>query len=93
MSVYEVCRTYCGVENNTANVRTLIAIPYNPYEPKPYQRWTLKGMLDLDDELKVAEDLWDFLGGENTYEQLLSVFEDVGIELRPEIDARFQAFK
>ena len=40
----------------------------------------------------VAKDLWDFLGGENTYEQLLSVFEDVGIELRPEIDARFKMF-
>ena len=71
---------------------TRLAVPYNPYEPKPYERWTLKGMLDLEHELKVAEDLWDFLGGENTYEQLLSVFEAVGIELRPEIDARFKRF-
>jgi hypothetical protein len=41
----------------------------------------------------VAEEFWNFLGGEGTYEQLLSVFEDVGIELRPEIDARFREFK
>ena len=80
------------VKNPNAKVNSYIAIPYNPYEPKPYERWTLKGMLDLDNELKVAEDLWDFLGGENTYEQLLSVFEAVGIELRPEIDARFKRF-
>lgn len=79
-------------KNPNAKVNSYIAIPYNPYEPKPYERWTLKGMLDLEHELKVAEDLWDFLGGENTYEQLLSVFEAVGIELRPEIDARFQRF-
>jgi hypothetical protein len=92
LSVYEVCRTYRGVENNIANVRTLIAIPYNPYEPEPYQRWTLQGLFDLDNEIMVAEEFWNFLGGENTYEQLLDVFEKVGMELRPEIDSRFQAF-
>ena len=81
-----------GAQNNTANIKTLIAIPYNPYEPEPYQRWTLQGLFDLENEIMVAEEFWNFLGGENTYEQLLSVFETVGIELRPEIDARFQRF-
>jgi type II restriction enzyme len=81
-----------GAQNNTVDVRTLIAIPYNPYEPEPYQRWTLQGLFDLEHEIMVAEEFWNFLGGENTYEQLLSVFETVGIELRPEIDARFQRF-
>lgn len=47
-----------------ADVHSYIAIPYNPYEPKPYQRWTLQGMLDLKNELKVAEEFWDFLGGD-----------------------------
>jgi type II restriction enzyme len=55
------------VENPKAKVNTLIAIPYNPYEPKPYDRWTMAGMLDLDRELKVAEEFWDFLSGKNTY--------------------------
>ena len=41
-------------KNPNAKVGSYIAIPYNPYEPKPYERWTLKGMLDLDNELKVA---------------------------------------
>ncbi len=81
-----------GAQDNTANVRTLIAIPYNPYEPEPYQRWTLQGLFDLENEIMVAEEFWNFLGGEETYEQLLDVFETVGIELRPEIDARFQRF-
>ena len=81
-----------GAQDNAANVRTLIAIPYNPYEPEPYQRWTLQGLFDLEKEIMVADEFWDFLGGEKTYEQLLSVFEAVGIELRPEIDARFRRF-
>ena len=75
-----------------ANVHTLIAIPYNPYEPEPYQRWTMKGMLDLPNELKVADEFWNFLGGEGTYEDLLDCFEQAGIELRPEIDTYFGKF-
>ncbi len=76
-----------------ADVHSYIAIPYNPYEPKPYQRWTLQGMLDLKNELKVAEEFWDFLGGDGAYLELINCFETVGIELRPEIDAYFSKFK
>jgi hypothetical protein len=74
------------------NIHSYIAIPYNPYEPKPYERWTLKGMLDLDQELKVANEFWNFLGGEGAYQELLNCFERVGIELRPEIDQYFETF-
>lgn len=79
--------------NPYAKVNTLIAIPYNPYEPKPYNRWTIRGMLDLENELKVANDFWDFLGGIGAYEDLLYCFEKVGIELRGEIDEYFKKFK
>ncbi|MDI6751246.1 MAG: TdeIII family type II restriction endonuclease [bacterium] len=76
--------------NPTVNVQSLIAIPYNPYEPQPYNRWTMRGMLDLTNELKVAEEFWDFLGGEGAYQDLLNIFESIGIELRPEIDNYFK---
>lgn len=79
-------------ENPNAKVNTLIAIPYNPYEPKPYSRWTMAGMLDLDNELKVAAEFWDFLGGEGSYNDLLDCFERVGIEMRDEIDDYFARF-
>ncbi len=80
-------------KNPDAEVKSYIAIPYNPYEPMPYERWTLKGMLDLDNELKVGKELWDFLGNDGAYEELLNCFERAGIELRPEIDAYFSKFK
>jgi type II restriction enzyme len=48
-------------DNPEARVNTFIAIPYNPYEPKPYARWTIAGMLDLQNELKVADEFWEFL--------------------------------
>ena len=79
-------------ENPKAKVNTLVAIPYNPYAPKPYSRWTMAGMLDLPNELKVAEEFWDFLGGAGTYQDLLDCFEKVGIELRDEIDNYFKKY-
>ncbi|MGD0652456.1 MAG: TdeIII family type II restriction endonuclease [Verrucomicrobiia bacterium] len=79
--------------NPKAQLKTGLAIPYNPYEPEPYQRWTLAGLYDLPEELLVAEEFWDFLGGKGAYTDLLEVFEQVGIELRPEIDQRFAKFK
>ena len=86
---------WCAIElaqDPEAEIHTLIAIPYNPYEPEPYQRWTLKGMLDLTEELKVADEFWDFLGGKGSYEELLNCFERVGIELRDEVDRYFAKF-
>ncbi|GAB7140881.1 TdeIII family type II restriction endonuclease [Deferribacterales bacterium RsTz2092] len=78
--------------NPEANVETLIAIPYNPYEPEPYSRWTMRGMIDLENELKVADEFWDFIGGEGTYDDLLKCFEQAGIELRNDIDTYFKKF-
>lgn len=74
-------------------VNTIIGIPYNPYEPKPYKRWTQKGMLDPNHEIMIAKELWDFIGGEGTYADLLEAFEQAGIELRPEIDSYFEKFR
>lgn len=87
---------WCAImlaQNPIAKIGTFVAIPYNPYEPEPYQRWTLKGMLDLENELKVADEFWDFLGGQGAYQELLGCFERVGVELRPEIDRYFTKFK
>lgn len=75
-----------GSESSSIKIKTILAIPYNPYEPDPYQRWTLQGLFDLDNEVLVGKEFWDFLGGSNTYEDLLNVFEEAGLELYNEID-------
>lgn len=79
-------------DDKDTDIHSIIAIPYNPYDPKPYSRWTMRGMIDLENELKVAEEFWDFLGGAGAYSVLLDVFERVGLELRPEIDEYFSRF-
>jgi hypothetical protein len=73
-----------------ANVFTRIAIPYNPYHPDPYDRWTLRGLYDLDaGEVLVGEEYWNFIGGGEVYDELVEIFEKVGDILRDEIDRKF----
>lgn len=76
-----------------AVINAMIGFPYNPYESESYKRGMLQGLLDFDHEVLIAEELWDFIGGEGTYKDLLNAFEDAGIELRDEIDSYFERFK
>jgi len=79
-----------GSINPKLKINTMVAIPYNPYEPQPYERWTLQGLFDLDKEVLVGKEFWDLLGGKGTYEDLLKVFEEAGVELRDEIDKKMK---
>lgn len=76
--------------DNGVAIKTIVAIPYNPYEPEPYERWTLQGLFDLEHEVLVGKEFWDLLGGKNTYEDLLKVFEEAGLELYSEIDKKMK---
>lgn len=82
-------------QDKNANVFTRLAIPYNPYHPEPYERWTLQGLYDLKNgEILVGEEFWNFVaGGDNIYNQLLDIFQNVGEELRTEIDEKFAEFR
>jgi len=52
-----------------------------------------QGMFDLKKWDFSSRWILEFYGGNDTYINLLKVFEDVGIKLRPEIDARFALFR
>jgi len=81
-------------QDTSAKVFTRLAIPYNPYHPEPYERWTLKGLYDLEfGEILVGEEFWNFISNDNIYAELLDVFQDVGEKLRGEIDAKFAEFR
>lgn len=71
-------------------VRTFLAIPYNPYYPEPYRRFTLQGVLDEENELVIASEFWDTLGGDGTYKELLKIFDEVGKELKNDISKKIK---
>jgi hypothetical protein len=71
--------------DKAANINTALAIPYNPYYPEPYARWTSTNLYDTG-ELIVGPDFWNFVAAEQVYDDLLEVFREVGAELKPLID-------
>ena len=77
----------------TIDLCPVIAIPYNPYAPAPYKRWTLQGLFDLEKQLLVGEEFWNFLaGGDDVYEELLDCFERAGKALKEDLDGYFSRF-
>ncbi|MEO0072231.1 MAG: TdeIII family type II restriction endonuclease [candidate division WOR-3 bacterium] len=81
-------------QNKNIEVFTRLAIPYNPYYPEPYDRWTLRGLYDLDrGEVLVGEEFWNFVGGGEIYADLLDAFQNAGEKLRKEIDKKFSELR
>ena len=70
--------------DKNAKVLTALGLPYNPYYPEPYSRWTKGNMYDSC-QLMVGQDFWNFVAGENVYDEFLDIFKEVGEELREKI--------
>ncbi|NEP05515.1 MAG: TdeIII family type II restriction endonuclease, partial [Okeania sp. SIO4D6] len=66
-------------------IKTYIAIPYNPYHPHSYARWTANEC-DVQNELLIQENFWNECAGEGVYEDLLNIFREVGVEMKSKID-------
>jgi len=69
------------------NAVTFYAFPYNPYgELKGKYKWSFTKMFfDINSEVLIGKEFWDFLGGERTYEELLELFREFGNERGKEI--------
>jgi len=81
-------------QDKEAKVFTRLGIPYNPYHPEPYERWTLKGLFDLGrGEILVGEEFWNFIARGSVYDRLLDVFQEAGEELREEMNKKFNSLK
>lgn len=71
-------------------VTTFVGMAYNPYEPENF-RWPLPlNYLKAGEDLLVGKSFWDFLGGNGTYEELLTLFEEIGNELRDKIEKKIK---
>jgi len=72
------------------NSNVYYALPYNPYgERKVNYKWSFTKMFfDMDEEVLIGKEFWDFLGGANTYEEILKVFRSVGESKGKEITKR-----
>jgi hypothetical protein len=71
-------------------IRAYIALPYNPYHPEPFIRFSEQGVLERGKDILVGKEYWDFIGGEGTYEELLEIFELVGKKYKDKIHQKTQ---
>lgn len=71
-------------------VNVYLAFPYNPYHPKPYHRFTEVGMMDSLNDFLVGDEYWDFIGGENTFPELLKTFDEVGKDFKAQLNKKFK---
>ena len=71
-------------------VRIYLGMYYNPYFPKPYERWTCLKFFDKGNDFLIGKNFWDFLGGSGTYEKLIEIYEKVGEEIRSVLEQKFK---
>ena len=78
------------VARRRKDVNVYLAFPYNPYHPKPYHRFTEVGMMDAPNDFLVGDEYWDFIGGKNTFPELLATFDEVGKEFKEKLNLKFK---
>lgn len=76
------------VARKRKRIKVFLAFPYNPYYPKPYERFTLQNLLKPGEDILIGKDYWDYLGGENTFEELLGLFDSVGKAYKEKIASK-----
>jgi len=78
------------VARRRTSVKVFLAFPYNPCYPQPYSRFTEVGMMDHPNDFLIGEEYWDFIGGANTFPQLLETFDEVGKEFKQQLIQKFK---
>jgi Type II restriction endonuclease, TdeIII len=78
------------IARKRAPIKVFLAFPYNPYHPEPYSRFTETGMMDWPNDFLVGEQYWDFIGGKDTFPQLLDSFDEIGKEYKEKLQEKFK---
>jgi hypothetical protein len=59
------------------NPQAFFALYYNPHFPERYKHPFTRRIMDLDSEVLIGEEMWNKIGGKGTYDELLSIIEEV----------------
>jgi hypothetical protein len=76
------------VARKRKKIKVFLAFPYNPYYPKQYERFTLQNLLKPGEDILIGKDYWDYLGGADTFEELLELFDSVGKAYKEKISSK-----
>ena len=67
--------------------KAFYATAYNPYgiEKSTYRHSFAVNYMDLANEVLIGKEFWDIVGGKGTYEEVLSIYQEVGKEKGPDM--------
>ena len=67
--------------------KAFYATAYNPYgiEKSTYRHSFVVNYMDLSNEVLIGKEFWDMIGGRGTYEEILSIYQEVGREKGPDM--------
>ena len=67
------------------NAKAFYATAYNPYGVKKetFKHSFILNYMDLENEVLIGKEFWDMVGGNGTYEEILSIYQEVGKEKGP----------
>lgn len=80
--------TLSWVARADKEIHPIIALPYNPYHPKPYKK-VGSDVMQVGKDLLVGKDFWDLIGGQGCYEDISNIFQDVGKWYWEELEKKF----
>lgn len=65
-----------------SNAQAFLGFYYNPWiERAEYGHWATKQIIDMDNEVLMGAELWDYIGGTGTFDQMIPILEDVRREV------------
>lgn len=67
--------------------KAFYATAYNPYGIKKttFKHSFILNYMDLNNEILIGKEFWDIIGGNGTYEEILSIYQEVGKEKGPDM--------
>jgi hypothetical protein len=75
-------RVHAITQEKRPKVNAYFAMAYNPYglRREDYRHSFSLQYLDMENEVLIGEEFWQIIGGKGTYEELLSIYREVGYE-------------
>jgi len=70
-----------------SKVKAYYATAYNPYgiEKSTYKHSFVLNYMDVDNEVLLGKEFWDLVGGDETYEGILGIYQEVGRDKGPDM--------
>lgn len=61
-----------------AGAQAFLGLTYNPYVTREKYSWSFtKQIMDMERQVLMGDELWDMIGGPDTYSELLDIIDDV----------------